>query len=172
MPDDRVDLDDRVGLGTDSHRFSDASANRPLILGGVELPDHPGLEGHSDADVLTHAIIDALIGAAGLGDIGLHFPPTDPKWANANSIDMLRTTVAMLRDQGYGVSNVDTVVVAEAPRLRPHVEAMRGHLAAALNIEPSAVNVKATTAEGMGAIGRGEGIQAQAVVRIVVDRER
>ncbi|HJN92543.1 MAG TPA: 2-C-methyl-D-erythritol 2,4-cyclodiphosphate synthase [Dehalococcoidia bacterium] len=162
--------DDRVGLGTDSHRFSDPSAHRPLILGGVEFPDHPGLDGHSDADVLTHAIIDALIGAAGLGDIGAHFPPTDPTWANASSIDMLRTTVAMLRDQGYGVSNVDTVVVAEAPRLRPHVEAIRGRLAAALDLEPGSVNVKATTAEGMGALGRGEGIQAQAVVLISADR--
>ncbi len=158
---------DRVGLGTDSHRFSDPAEARPLILAGVELTGHPGLAGHSDADVLTHALIDALLGAAGLGDIGQHFPPSDPRWAGADSIEMLRTIVAMLRDRGYGVGNVDTVVVAEVPRLRPHIDAMRARLAAALGVEIGAVNIKATTAEGMGALGRGEGIQAQAVVRIV-----
>ena len=162
-------LSERVGLGIDSHRFSDSDADRPLILGGVTIPDHPGLEGHSDADVLTHALIDALLGAAGLGDIGQHFPPNDDTWAEADSIGLLTRTIAMLQEHGYGVGNVDAVIVAERPHLRPYIERMQDHLAAALGVDAGAVNVKATTAEQMGALGRAEGIQAQAIVRIVAN---
>ena len=154
---------DRVGLGSDAHRFG---AGRPLVLGGVTIADGEGLAGHSDADVLTHAIIDALLGAAGLGDIGTHFPSDDPAWAGADSLDLLRRAVASLEQRGYRVSNVDATVVAERPRLRPHVAAMRARLAAALAVEPDAVSVKATTADGMGALGRAEGIQAQAIALI------
>ncbi len=154
---------DRVGLGSDAHRFG---AGRTLVLGGVTIADGDGLAGHSDADVLTHAIIDALLGAAGLGDIGTHFPSDDAAWAGADSLDLLRRTVASLEQRGYRVSNVDATVVAERPRLRPHVAAMRVRLAAALAVEPDAVSVKATTADGMGALGRAEGIQAQAIALI------
>ena len=154
---------DRVGQGSDAHRFG---AGRPLVLGGVTIADGDGLAGHSDADVLTHAIIDALLGAAGLGDIGTHFPSDDPAWAGADSLDLLRRTVASLEQRGYRVGNVDATVVAERPRLRPHVAAMRARLAAALAVEPDAVSVKATTADGMGALGRAEGIQAQAIALI------
>ena len=153
----------RIGLGSDSHRFD---ARRPLILGGVPIANADGLAGHSDADVLTHAIIDALLGAAALGDIGSHFPPDDPTWAGADSIDLLRRTVASLRERRYRVGNVDATVIAEQPRLRPHVAAMRDRLALALDVPPDAVSVKASTAEGMGALGRGEGIQAQAIALI------
>ena len=156
--------DDRVGLGSDSHRFT---SGRPLILGGVTIPDHPGLAGHSDADVLTHAIIDALLGAAALGDVGTHFPPNDPRWANADSLDLLRRAVASLAERGYRVGNLDVTVVAERPTLRPFVAAMRERLAQAMAVETDVVSVKATTAEGMGALGRAEGIQAQAIARIV-----
>ena len=158
------DPQDRVGIGTDLHRFD---AGRPLILGGVQIPDAPGLAGHSDADALTHAIIDALLGAAGLGDIGGHFPPHDPQWARADSQDLLRRTVANLTKRGYRVGNVDATVIAERPRLAPHLSAMRARLAETLAVAPDAVNVKATTAEGMSAIGRGEGMQALAIARIV-----
>ena len=155
---------DRVGLGADLHRFDPA---RPLILGGVHIPGHPGLAGHSDADALTHAIIDALLGAAALGDIGQHFPPGDPRWAGADSLDLLRRTVALLAEHHYGVGNVDATVVAEAPRLQPHLAAMRERLAAALDLDVSAVSVKATRPEGLGALGRAEGVQALAIARIV-----
>lgn len=154
---------DRVGQGSDAHRFG---AGRTLVLGGVTIADGDGLAGHSDADVLTHAIIDALLGAAGLGDIGTHFPSDDPAWEGADSLDLLRRTVASLEQRGYRVSNVDATVVAERPRLRPHVAAMRARLATALAVEPDAVSVKATTADGMGALGRAEGIQAQAIALI------
>ena len=154
---------DRVGQGSDAHRFG---AGRTLVLGGVTIADGDGLAGHSDADVLTHAIIDALLGAAGLGDIGTHFPSDDPAWEGADSLDLLRRTVASLEQRGYRVSNVDATVVAERPRLRPHVAAMRARLATALAVEPDAVSVKAPTADGMGALGRAEGIQAQAIALI------
>jgi 2-C-methyl-D-erythritol 2,4-cyclodiphosphate synthase len=154
---------DRIGHGSDAHRFG---AGRPLVLGGVTIAGSDGLAGHSDADVLTHAIIDALLGAAGLGDIGTHFPSDDPAWASADSLDLLRRTVASLTQRGYRVGNVDATVVAERPRLRPHVAAMRVRIAAALAVEPDAVSVKATTADGMGALGRAEGIQAQAIALI------
>jgi 2-C-methyl-D-erythritol 2,4-cyclodiphosphate synthase len=154
---------ERIGLGSDSHRFSDG---RALILGGVEIPGGPGLTGHSDADALTHAVIDALLGAAALGDIGTHFPSDDPQWADADSLELLRCSVAMLHTRGYRVGNLDATVVAERPKLRPYVATMRERLAGVLGIPTDAVSVKATTAEGMGALGRAEGIQAQAIVRI------
>ena len=153
----------RVGSGYDAHRLR---PGRQLILGGVHI-DHPvGLDGHSDADVLTHAVIDALLGAAGLGDIGRHFPQTDPKYAGASSLDLLESVVAMLKGAGYRIVNVDSTVIAEEPRLQLHLGAMRAHLAKALNVELNAVNVKATSPEGLGALGRKEGIAAQAVALI------
>ena len=150
----------RTGIGIDSHRFE---AGRPLVLGGVRIPDHDGLAGHSDADALTHAIIDALLGAAGLGDIGAHFAPGDPAWAGADSIAMLELVVAKLAAIGARPASVDATVIAERPRLRPWIDAMRERLAGALRVELDAVNVKATTAEGMGALGRAEGLTAHAV---------
>ena len=138
------------------------------MLGGVEIPGHDGLGGHSDADVLTHAIIDALLGAAGLGDIGQHFPPDDPQWAGADSIALLRRAVDLLAAVGARPQSVDATVIAERPRLAPHIAAMRQALAQALGLKPSQVNVKATTAEGMGALGRGEGIQAHAAATVRV----
>ena len=150
----------RTGIGIDSHRFE---AGRPLVLGGVRIPDHDGLAGHSDADALTHAIIDALLGAAGLGDIGAHFAPGDPAWAGADSIAMLELVVAKLAAIGARPASVDATVIAERPRLRPWIDAMRERLAGALRVELDAVNVKATTAEGMGALGRAEGLTVHAV---------
>jgi 2-C-methyl-D-erythritol 2,4-cyclodiphosphate synthase len=155
----------RVGLGYDSHRFIEG---RPLVLGGVTI-DHPlGLDGHSDADAVAHAVTDALLGAAGLGDIGRHFPPTDERWRGADSIDLLRRAGALAAEQNYQVVNVDVTVVCEAPRMAPHAAAMCERIAGALGIAPRLVSVKAKTNEGMGWIGRGEGIAAMAVV--LVDR--
>ena len=155
----------RAGIGIDSHRFE---AGRRLVLGGVEIRGHDGLGGHSDADALTHAIIDALLGAAGLGDIGQHFPPGDPQWAGADSIALLRRAVDLLAAAGARPQSVDATVIAERPRLAPHIAAMREALAQALELETRQVNVKATTAEGMGALGRGEGIQAHAAATVRV----
>ena len=155
----------RAGIGIDSHRFE---AGRRLVLGGVEIQGHDGLGGHSDADALTHAIIDALLGAAGLGDIGQHFPPGDPQWAGADSIALLRRAVDLLAAAGARPQSVDATVIAERPRLAPHIAAMRDALAQALELETRQVNVKATTAEGMGALGRGEGIQAHAAATVRV----
>lgn len=155
----------RTGIGIDSHRFK---AGRRLILGGVEIPDHDGLDGHSDADALTHAIIDALLGAAGLGDIGRHFPPGDPQWTDADSIALLRRVAAMLADCAAHPQSVDATVIAERPRLAPYIDAMRARLADALELNPAQLNVKAATAEGMGALGRAEGIQAHAVANVRV----
>lgn len=151
----------RIGIGYDIHRFQ---AGRPLVLGGVTIPGETGLGGHSDADVLIHAVIDAMLGAAGLGDIGQHFPADDPEYAGADSCDLLIRTLYRLTEAGCGVESLDSTVIAERPRLAPHIEAMRGRIAGALNIAPSRVNVKATTNEGLGDIGRGEGIAAMAVV--------
>jgi 2-C-methyl-D-erythritol 2,4-cyclodiphosphate synthase len=153
----------RTGLGFDTHAFA---AGRPLILGGVEVPHEHGLTGHSDADVLTHAVIDALLGAAGLGDIGQHFPDTDPRFAGADSIELLRTVVERLRESGFAVVNVDATVVLERPRLAPYREAMSARLAAAIGLAAGAVSVKATTGERMGFVGRGEGAAAMAVATI------
>jgi len=155
----------RTGLGIDTHAFA---PGRPLILGGVEVPSEQGLQGWSDADVLTHAIMDALLGAAGLGDIGQHFPDTDETWKGADSIALLRDVVADLRGRGCTIANVDVTVVLERPKLAPHREAMRERLADALGIAPGAVNVKATTGEGMGFVGRGEGAAALAVATLDV----
>jgi 2-C-methyl-D-erythritol 2,4-cyclodiphosphate synthase len=154
----------RSGIGWDSHRLV---SGRPLVLGGVVVPDAPrGLKGHSDADVLTHAVIDALLGAAGLGDIGLHFPDTDERWKDANSLDLLRTVHGLVRDAGLSPVNVDATVVCEEPRLSPYRDEMRAALATAIGLTADAVNVKFTTAEKMGFIGRGEGVAALAIATV------
>lgn len=150
----------RIGNGYDIHRLV---ADRPLILGGVPLEHELGLLGHSDADVLTHAIMDALLGALSLGDIGRYFPPSDPKWAGADSIQLLQQINQMVRDRGWSIVNIDSVVVAERPKLKPHIDAMRTTLAKALDVEPAQVGVKATTNEKLGPTGREEGISAYAV---------
>jgi 2-C-methyl-D-erythritol 2,4-cyclodiphosphate synthase len=152
-----------TGIGWDSHRLV---AGRPLILGGVTIPHDRGLAGHSDADVLAHAVIDALLGAAALGDVGDHFPDTDPRYAGADSIELLRAVVAMLAQRGLGVVHVDATVLMEAPKLSPHRAAIRASLAAALAIAPERVNVKASTGEGMGFVGRQEGVAALAVATV------
>jgi 2-C-methyl-D-erythritol 2,4-cyclodiphosphate synthase len=150
----------RTGIGLDTHRFE---PGRPLILGGVQIPHDQGLAGYSDADVLAHAVIDALLGAAGRGDIGEHFPDTDPRYAGADSLALLRDVVAEL---GATVVNVDATVMMERPKLGPHKAAIRASLAAALGIAEHAVNVKATTGEGMGFVGRAEGVAALAVATV------
>jgi 2-C-methyl-D-erythritol 2,4-cyclodiphosphate synthase len=149
----------RTGIGIDSHRFE---LGRRLVLGGVEIPYERGLAGHSDADVLAHAIADALLGAAGLGDIGQHFPDTDERWRDADSMELLRTVVARVAEEGYAIEHVDATVMLEAPKLAPHREAIEASLAAVLG----SVNVKATTGERMGFVGRGEGAAALAVATI------
>jgi 2-C-methyl-D-erythritol 2,4-cyclodiphosphate synthase len=152
-----------LGIGYDSHRLA---AGRRLVIGGVEIPHERGLEGHSDADVLAHAIADALLGAAGLGDIGTHFPDTDERWRGADSIELLRQVVAMLDERGLRVGNVDCTVVMEAPRLAPHRDAIEARLAGALALGPARVNVKASTGEGIGFVGRGEGVAALAIAAL------
>lgn len=153
----------RTGLGYDAHRLVEG---RRLVLGGVEIPHSMGLLGHSDADVLAHAVMDALLGAAADGDIGRHFPDSDPEWKDADSIGLLRAVTARLSSLGFSIVNVDSTVVAEAPKLAPHIAAMRERLAAAMGVPAGAVSVKATTVEGMGAIGRREGISAMAIATI------
>ena len=150
----------RVGQGFDVHRFGEGDH---VVLGGVRIPHERGLEAHSDGDVVIHALCDAVLGAAGLGDIGRHFPDDDPRWRGADSRTFLRAVAAMVREAGLAVINADVTVVAQAPRLAPHVEAMGANLAADLGIAPARVNVKATTTEGLGFTGRGEGIAALAV---------
>lgn len=150
----------RIGIGYDVHRLTDG---RDLIIGGVNIPYEKGLLGHSDADVLTHALMDALLGAAGLPDIGRLFPDNDDRFLGACSLDLLREVMRLLHEQGWAVSNVDTVVVAEKPKLAPYIEQMRQTLAAAMGVEPTAVGIKATTSEGLGFAGLGQGISAQAV---------
>ena len=152
-----------TGIGYDCHRLV---AGRPLVLGGVELEHELGLEGHSDADVLTHAIIDALLGAAGLGDIGQHFPDSDERYRDADSLDLLRTTVAMLMHRGITIAHVDATVVMERPKLAPARERIRGRLAEALGLDLGHVSVKATRGEGMGFVGREEGVAALAVATV------
>jgi 2-C-methyl-D-erythritol 2,4-cyclodiphosphate synthase len=154
-----------AGIGYDSHRLG---VGRPLILGGVWIDSDLGLEGHSDADVLTHAVIDALLGAAGLGDIGEHFPDSDPAYEGADSIRLLESVLAQVRGQGLELVNVDATVAMERPKLAPHREAIRARLAAALGIPPARVNVKASTGEGIGFVGRGEGVAALAVASLRV----
>ena len=154
----------RSGIGYDSHRLVE---DRALILGGVTIPDAPlGLEGHSDADALTHAVIDALLGAAGLGDIGLHFPDTDERWRDANSIELLSEVAGFLWEHGFAIRFVDASVICEAPKLSPFRDEMRRSLAETIGLSARDVNVKFSTNERMGAIGRGEGIAAMAVATI------
>lgn len=150
----------RVGFGADAHAFA---TGRKLILGGVTIPHDRGLAGHSDADVLIHAIIDALLGAAALGDIGRHFPDDDAAYKDVDSRVLLRTAAERVRAQGYVIVNIDAVIIAQAPRITPHVNDMRANLAADLQIETGAINIKATTTEGLGFTGRREGIVAQAI---------
>jgi 2-C-methyl-D-erythritol 2,4-cyclodiphosphate synthase len=152
-----------TGIGYDAHRFAEG---RRLVLGGVEIQHELGLEGWSDADVLTHAVIDALLGAAGLGDIGQHFPDTDERYRDADSMLLLRTVVATLGERGLAVAHVDATVVMERPKLAPHRDAIRATLADGLGVTPEQVNVKASTGEGMGFVGRGEGVAALAVATL------
>jgi 2-C-methyl-D-erythritol 2,4-cyclodiphosphate synthase len=153
----------RTGIGIDSHAFA---PGRRLVLGGIEIPHDQGLRGHSDADVLAHAITDALLGAAGLGDIGQHFPDTDARFKDADSIQLLRTVVTYLGERGFTIGNVDATVVLERPKLAPYRDRIRATLAAALDLPEDAVNVKATTGETMGFVGRGEGAAAMAVATL------
>uniref|UniRef100_A0A832I373 2-C-methyl-D-erythritol 2,4-cyclodiphosphate synthase n=1 Tax=Eiseniibacteriota bacterium TaxID=2212470 RepID=A0A832I373_UNCEI len=153
----------RVGIGYDVHRTAEG---RPLVLGGVTFESPFGLEGHSDADVVCHAVADALLGALALGDIGTHFPPSDPTWRNASSLELLRLVRAMVEGHGARIVNVDTMVVCEAPRLAPRRDAMTVAIAQALRVGAQQVSIKATTHEGLGAIGRGEGIAAWAVAAV------
>ena len=152
-----------VGIGYDTHRLAEG---RRLVLGGVEIPSQQGLDGHSDADVLTHAVIDALLGAAGLGDIGEHFPDTDERWRDADSIQLLQAVLATVAAAGLQPVNVDCTLVMQAPRLAPHKQAIRARLAVALGLPEARVNVKATTGEGIGFVGRGEGVAALAVASL------
>lgn len=153
----------RIGNGYDIHRLV---AGRPLILGGVEIPHHLGLDGHSDADVLTHAIMDAMLGSLSLGDIGHYFPPSDQQWAGADSLKLLAQVDQLLKTQGWQINNIDSVVVAERPKLKPHLKQMRDRLATTLALEPSQIGIKATTNERLGPVGREEGIASYAVVLI------
>jgi 2-C-methyl-D-erythritol 2,4-cyclodiphosphate synthase len=151
------------GIGYDVHRLS---AGRRLVIGGVEIPSERGLDGHSDADVLAHAVIDALLGAAGLGDIGQHFPDSEERWRDADSMALLEQVVAMLSEHGLKPANVDCTVVIERPKLGPHRDEIRARLANSLGLAPARVNVKATTGEGIGFVGRGEGVAALAVAGV------
>lgn len=150
----------RVGLGYDVHRLTE---ERDLILGGVKIPYEKGLLGHSDADVLLHAVMDALLGAAALGDIGRHFPDTDPKYKGISSMKLLEHVGELIEKELYVVGNIDATIIAQRPKMAPHIEQMRANIAEALHLEVSQVNIKATTEEGLGFTGRGEGISAQAV---------
>lgn len=153
----------RIGQGFDVHALV---AGRKLIIGGVDIPFERGLAGHSDADVLLHAICDALIGAAGLGDIGKHFPDTDPRYKGVDSRELLRAVARLLAEHRYTVVNVDSTIIAQAPKMAPHIAAMRANIAADLGVAVESVNVKAKTAEKLGAVGRGEGIVAEAIALI------
>lgn len=156
----------RIGNGYDIHRLI---AGRPLIIGG-ELLEHPeglGLDGHSDADVLVHAIMDALLGALSLGDIGKYFPPDDPQWKGANSLKLLEQVNSLIKEQGWQVANIDAVVIAERPKLKPHIETIRARIARSLDVKPGQVGVKATTNEKLGPEGREEGISCHAVALLV-----
>lgn len=150
----------RVGMGYDVHRLTE---NRDLILGGVKIPWEKGLLGHSDADVLVHAIMDALLGAAALGDIGQHFPDTDPAYEGISSIRLLEHVKALLDEKGYGVTNIDAVIIAQKPKMAPNIPKMKENIARALQMDPGCLNIKATTEERLGFTGREEGIASQAV---------
>lgn len=158
----------RIGNGYDLHRLTE---NRKLILGGVDIPHTKGLLGHSDADALTHAIMDALLGALSLGDIGLYFPPSDPKWAGADSQKLLDQVYGLVRDRGWHISNIDSVVVAEKPKLKPYIQSMREQLAQTLDIAPDQIGIKATTNEKLGPVGREEAICAYAVALLQKDAD-
>ncbi len=151
----------RIGQSTDIHRFAD---DRKLILGGVEIPYEKGLLGHSDADALTHAVAEAILGALALGDLGHHFPDTDPKWEGVNSILILKEVGKMMKDKGYKIGNVDSLILIEKPKMAPHIEQMRQNFADALECDIDKISVKATRGEGLGFVGRQEGVLAQAVV--------
>ena len=151
----------RIGMGYDVHRLTE---NREMILGGVKIPYEKGLLGHSDADVLLHAVMDALLGAAALGDIGRHFPDTDPKYKGISSLELLRHVGGLIEEQLYVIGNIDATIIAQRPKMAPYIEQMRGNIAETLHLDISQVNVKATTEEGLGFTGSGEGISAQAVV--------
>ena len=153
----------RIGFGYDSHRFD---LTRPLILGGVPIEGAPGLAGHSDGDAICHAVTDAILGAAALGDIGRHFPPSDDRWKDADSVDLLARAVAVLGDEGFTVGNVDVTVVTEVVRISPHADAMRGRIAETLGLPVSHVSVKGKTNEGMGWTGVGEGLAVYAVAAV------
>ena len=154
----------RIGNGYDIHRLTQ---DKPLILGGIEIPHSLGLLGHSDADVLTHAIMDAMLGALSLGDIGHYFPPSDPQWQGANSLVLLEQVHKLIGDQGWSISNLDSTIVAEKPKLKPHLKAMRDRLGEILNLNSDRVSIKATTNEKLGPVGREEGICAYAVVLLM-----
>ena len=160
----------RIGFGFDAHRFCEPGDSRPLILGGIEIPDSRGLEGHSDADALTHAICDALLGAVGLGDIGKHFPDSDPQWKNARSVDLLAIVYGKIRatNPRRKIVNIDATVVAQAPKIAPHEAAIKKSLSIVLQIDAERINIKATTTERMGFAGRGEGIAACAAVLLSI----
>ena len=153
----------RTGIGYDVHRLV---TGRKLVLGGTDIPYERGLLGHSDADVLVHAVCDALLGAAGLGDIGLHFPDTDLKYKDISSLRLLAQSNVMVREKGFSIRNIDTIIFAEAPKIGPYRKSMQENLAAAVNIDPGCVNIKATTTEGLGMIGQGEGIAAMCMVLV------
>lgn len=158
----------RIGQSTDIHQTEEG---RDLILGGVHIDSPFGLKGHSDADVLLHAITEAIIGALGLGDIGTHFPDTDAKYKNIDSGILLKEIIQLMKTEGYRIGNIDSLVMAEAPKLAPYKEAMRESIATLCEVEASQINVKATRGEKLGFIGRGEGIQAQAIVLLMKDRQ-
>jgi 2-C-methyl-D-erythritol 2,4-cyclodiphosphate synthase len=159
-------MDVRIGTGYDVHAFAPAAAARPLVIGGVTIPHDRGLAGHSDADVLIHALVDALLGAAALGDIGTHFPSSDARWHDAPSTAFLTYTVDLLRRHGWRIVNLDATVVAEQPRLSPHIAAMRDHMARALGLDVGQISVKSKTTDGLGFTGRREGIACHAVALI------
>jgi 2-C-methyl-D-erythritol 2,4-cyclodiphosphate synthase len=154
----------RIGHGYDAHRFTEPSDNRPLMLGGIEVPHDRGLIAHSDGDALIHALCDALLGAVALGDIGRHFPDTDQAYKNADSAVLLQSVLGLVKNLGWSVVNADMTILAQSPRMAPHINAMRSRLATLLEVEVDAVNVKASTTEGMGFVGRKEGLETHAVV--------
>ena len=153
----------RVGIGYDVHRLVE---DKPLIIGGVTIPYELGLLGHSDADVLLHAITDAMLGAAALGDIGKHFPDTDPKYKGADSLVLLEESVRLVREAGFNVVNIDATIIAQQPKMRPYIEDMRTNVAKAVDLDVSCINIKATTEEGLGFTGAGQGISSQAICMI------
>lgn len=154
----------RVGMGYDVHKLTEG---RDLILGGVCIPWEKGLLGHSDADVLVHAVMDALLGAAALGDIGKHFPDTDPEYKGISSLLLLRHVTALLCEKGYGIGNIDATIIAQRPKMAPHIPAMRKNMAEVMGISEDCLNIKATTEEGLGFTGRGEGIASQAICLLI-----